>query len=224
MKKLLLMVLALLLCNCGTDIYYMTDGLTTDVDNLLDYNIIFQHDGKGVCGGTIISSDQNTTCVITAAHCISLRTPMSIEVNDGSSYNVELIDANIVSSDLALLCTEVDMPVQIFSHVPYTEPEVAEDVWTLGYPARMKDAVSRGIVSKLNTTGHYGRPMNYFDVTVWYGSSGSGIFNKYGELVGVVSQFGNQFDVPEPHGAETGWVFGCRIREIRRLLKSIGVK
>lgn len=222
MKKLLLALLSLLLCNCGQDIYYMTDGLMVDVDRLLDYNAILCHEERGVCGSTVVYSDHDRTCVITAAHCVGWYIQHKIEVNDGTQYNVEMEDAEIVNSDLALFCGK-NIPILDVASVAYTEPEVAESVWIVGYPAREKDALTRGVVSKINTTGHYGRPMDYFDITAWYGSSGSGVMNKYGQLVSVVSQFGAQFDTPDDHGAETGWIYGCRIKEIRRLLRANGI-
>lgn len=221
-KKLLLTILALSIVNC-TDIHNMYDGLMIDPNLLLEYNTILQHNAQGVCGSTVISSEKKTTCVITAAHCISME-KQSIEINNGNTYDVILIDMNSSTSDLALLCTNEEMPIQNFSSVSSGEPEITEDIWVVGYGAREKDVVTRGIVSKINTEGHYERPMNLLDCTIWYGNSGGGIFNKYGELVGVVSQFGPQFDTPSYHGPETGWIYGCRIREIKALLNMIKEK
>lgn len=225
MRKLLILLAVLACIPSCTDInyIYMTDGLMIDPYLLTEYNAIVYTHGNPVCGSTIVYSGSDTTCIITAAHCVALFGSHAIEINNGEIYSVKLVDAVFMDSDLALLCTYEEMPIQPYARILLSEPRIAEDIWAVGYGARVKDVITRGIVSKIGTTGHAGRPMNLMDITGWYGNSGGGIFNKHGQLAGVVSQFGPQFDTPREHGPETGWLYGCRVKEIRKLYdRSIG--
>jgi hypothetical protein len=216
MKKILMLVLMIgLFLGCG-DTIYNTEGLSVDPQVLLEYNVVLHWGDWGpVCGSAVVESTRDQTLIVTAGHCILTGEQMLVETNDGDLYPVELLDYELIDSDLALLGATKPIPIQQAAVVALQEPRPGEDAWTVGFGAREKDALSKGIVSKIFTKGHYGRTMNMYDVTVWYGNSGGGFYDSQGRLIGTVSQFGPQFD---GHGPETGWAYGCTVKHIRRLL------
>jgi S1-C subfamily serine protease len=184
---------------------------------LADYNVILHKsaDGGPICGATII----NPNTIITAAHCVINPYDYYIEPSDRKLYPVDIIAIDyFTTTDLAVLETRVNIS-QPTATVSSNEPRYGEDIWVIGCGGGECDALSKGIVSKLNVTGHHNTIMNQFDVTAWYGNSGGGVFDDTGRLVGVVSQFGPQFDrswySSEP---ETGWMYGCTVKAINNIL------
>ena len=65
---------------------------------------------------------------------------------------------------------------------------VGEEVYAVGAPAGLELSLSRGVVSQLRGTfGKRSAPMVQTDAAISPGSSGGGLFNQAGELVGITS-------------------------------------
>lgn len=221
MKKLftLLPIFALfflmLFAGCGDNIYL---NLETDPYLLTEYNVALHRSAGGdpICGATVIQEG----VVVTASHCVDSPGDYHVQTNSGAMIPVEIIGIdNFETSDVAILHPLMPFPPQHRALLERREPVLGEDIWVIGCGGGECDALSKGIVSKLGVTGHHGMTMNQFDVTAWYGNSGGGIFDSQGDLVGVVSQFGPQFDRGYSGEPETGWMYGCTVEAIRRLLK-----
>jgi len=231
MKRLVSWLLALILaggllaCNngCGaTDPVVINYNITqpikqhSQVEVLKKYNVIVHRERKAVCGGTIIFSDKNKTQVLTATHCImdDLQVPMSyglINVGDGELYRVKVVRFHR-AQDLALLETTDKIKPQKTAPIARLAPVFGDEVWAIGYGAAVEDAVSKGIVSKTDSTGHMGTHVMQLDITGWYGNSGGGIYNKDFELVGVMIEFGPQ------GGRMSGWMYATHLVEIIKFL------
>ncbi len=215
MKKLLALSCLMFAVGCGDMYVYI--GLDVDPAILADYNVILhiKSDGDPVCGATLV----NSNTAITAAHCIAASyRDYFIEPSDGVIYPVEIIAVNAFeTSDLAVLRIE-ELLYQPVATVSTGEPRFGEDIWVIGCGGGECDALSKGIVSKLGVIDHYDMVANQFDVTAWYGNSGGGIFDATGELVGVVSQFGPQ------GGGKVGWMYGCTVGAINKILKEASLE
>lgn len=219
-KNAFLFLWAILILGCGS-----TPELNVDPDLLMEYNVIV-HDsfGNPICGGTVIKSTFNKTVVITAAHCVygaiynvlyGGDATMYIMPQDQQLYQVTVGRYEPIFTDVATLETNTDpIPIQRAASIVLQEPEECEFVWTIGLGGGEPDAFSFGIVSKIGIIDHYGRTMNQFDCTAWYGNSGGGVFNADGDLISIVSQMGPQFH-DEP---ETGWFYGATVEHIREVL------
>lgn len=219
-----LIVLAVMLLS-GCEEFPTTNDLNVDPDLLIEYNVIL-HDALKypICGGTVIKSTTKKTRIITAGHCINGAIynilyggdpTMYIMPQNGKLYPVKIFDYEPIFTDIAILETVEDpIPLQRKANLLPYEPNECDFIWTLGLGGGEPDAFSFGIVSKTGVVDHYGRTMNQFDCTVWYGNSGGGIFNSDGKLVGVVSQMGPQFH-EEP---ETGWMYGTTVTHMREVL------
>lgn len=195
-------------------------NLETDPEILQEYNLILYKSATSspICGATLTDKG-----IVTASHCVDKAYDYFVGPSDNLRYPVKIVAIDAFeTTDLAVLEPTKSLPWQPEARVAWSEPDFGEDIWVIGCGAGECDALSKGIVSKLSVEGHYGMEMNQFDVTAWYGNSGGGIFNNQGILVGVVSQFGPQFgenQEPEPDaGAETGWMYGCTVEAINRVL------
>ena len=119
----------------------------------------------GSCSGVILQ----TNLVLTAAHCI------------GSSVKVAGKEATVFKKDdkldLALLLVETI----VIERILVSDLLVGDDVFVWGHPLGSPNLVfSKGYVSVIQ----FGS--SYTTTVVAPGSSGSGVFDKSGRLVGIV--------------------------------------
>lgn len=215
MKKLALL---LLLCiGCGDTYYidnYIYEDLEVDPYQLVEYNVILHEGEEAICGAVVIASKSSSCLILTAAHCTSWVgvKPYSVQPTDGNLYSVRVERREIETSDLALLECVDNLPIQIAAPVKESEPSLGETCFTTGFGAGVPDALSQGVVSKIYVRDHYDKIANQFDITAYYGNSGGGIFDAYGRVVGIMSQFG-------PAGAgKIAWMYGCTAKAINEII------
>lgn len=175
MKKIIIALVLIVLCI--TSNVLASDVPTANVYDLFrDSTVsIFSvgNGGSGLCSGTVIENKLHRSVVLTAKHCIGLDEEMYVEYIDVAYI------ATSTDDDLALLILN--------SYIPYKKPVKfadaniykGEQVFHIGYPDLSKYEVD-GIVYLPKGDSHYAK------MTVISGCSGGGLFNKYGELVGVV--------------------------------------
>jgi len=213
MKKLLALLCLMFAVGCTDIDYYQMNGLKVSPSLLASYNVVVQRDWHGVCGSAVIKSDETETLILTAAHCVDFDWgTYSIVTNDGQEHDAEIIKREYIATDLALLRTYQPIPVQPATTPAFAEPAATTEAWTVGFGGGEPDAFSYGIVSKVYVIDHYDKLANQFDMTIWYGNSGGGVYNADGRLIGIVSQFGPQ------GGAMQGWMYACPVSAIRRFL------
>ena len=91
---------------------------------------------------------------------------------------------------------------------------VGEDVYAIGAPRGMELSLSRGIVSQLR--GDYGKraaPLIQTDAAISPGSSGGGLFNGQGELIGITTfKFSG--------GGSEGLSFALPVEWVKEIVKS----
>lgn len=113
--------------------------------------------------------------------------------------HIGVVVALDVEHDLALFRT-ADIG-QGYVSVRDSSPQVGEDVFAIGHPAGMEYTFSRGWVStpcRLDSRLGEGC-WTQVDITIWGGSSGGGLYDMAGNLVGVASMMakpGQAFFVP----------------------------
>jgi S1-C subfamily serine protease len=219
MKKLFVLLFScVLLQGCERDIYYLYDGQDAphSVNDMIEYNVIFYDEIFGpLCGATVLESTEETTIIVTVTSCLKYGGPYYIQPTDENLYGVELIYSN-ENSNLSLLRATSPIPIQISASVRSDNLVIGEVVWTLGYPAGVPDALSKGVLSKRNTLDNEEREMDQFDITGWFGSEGGGVFDSNGLLVSIISDFGPQAG---SYG-ETGWMLGVPTNKIRSFVNA----
>lgn len=131
------------------------------------------------CSGVFIAPDT----VLTAAHCIEdSRGKQWIKTVDEKSYAVDVVKKD-VKNDLALLKTQNHI-----SHA-YTDigkpANVSDKVYTVGASHGYRGTYSEGIVNNNVIEYHTDILSVLHSANIASGASGSGLFNKKKELIGI---------------------------------------
>lgn len=180
------------------------------VARAIDATIVLLHHDKShlICGGQFIAPGM----IATANHCLG--PAAGCEDNDyqclmgktvhyftrqgaESAEDTPILDAWIKAADkdtdLALLVTTIPSEHWVELRVRY--PAKGEEVFSVGHPGGAMWQVRQGYV-------------NYVDLTdiqvairIWFGSSGGGLYDTGGQLLGVTSALANQ---SSDYSAETG--------------------
>lgn len=97
-------------------------------------------------------------------------------------YKAKVIYTN-TKRDLCLLTVDHQRfkPVNM---LPSTEVNIGEDVYAIGNPYGIEKSITRGIISNKRLVDHAWVLQS--DVTLEAGSSGGGLFNSDGKLIGIV--------------------------------------
>jgi len=135
--------------------------------------------------------------VVTAAHVVGDNTVMMIQGRDGERVMAQAV-YNDEQSDLAVLvCSKLKTRTAITYRPRRTEANlVGASLTYTGFPGRHDLLTIRGYVAAME------RGYVITNMFGWFGSSGSGVFDVQGRLVGIVSAIdvGNWY-VPIPLGS-----------------------
>lgn len=132
--------------------------------------------------------------IITNAHVVEAATAVVVTLNDGSEHSGTIVTIDI-ETDLAVIGVEGDdlQPVETGST---SDLEVGDGVFAIGYPLGLEGSpsVSTGIVSALDRNLEEG-DVSLFglvqtDAAITEGSSGGGLFDASGHLIGVTTAVG----------------------------------
>ena len=134
--------------------------------------------------------------VVTNCHVLEgaadIRVRQAVDWSGGRSYRMTAtVLARDESRDLCLLFVdELPLPpaAQVVRLGNAKVLSVGEEVYAVGAPAGLELSLSRGIVSQLRGTfGKRLAPLVQTDAAISPGSSGGGLFNRAGELVGITT-------------------------------------
>jgi S1-C subfamily serine protease len=125
--------------------------------------------------------------IVTNAHIIRKSKNIVVINSKGSEYRTKIVKL-IPERDIAVLKIEDDQfkPVGVLPYaIRKSSTEVAEPIYTLGYP-RNDVVYSEGYLSA--KTGFNGDTLTcQLGMSANRGNSGGPVFNKYGEIIGVIS-------------------------------------
>lgn len=130
--------------------------------------------------------------LVTNAHVVRHATIVEVQNAQGTSFKARILHLDPLA-DLAFLKIE-DTAFHTYGPLPYgiskTKLRLGEDLFTMGYP-RNEIVYSKGYVSA--RTGFRGDTLAYqITIAANPGNSGTPVFNKDGEVVGIVN--GSQQD------------------------------
>jgi serine protease Do len=150
--------------------------------------------------------------IITNAHVVQNAKNIIVENKKGDQFSAQPIYSN-TTTDLAILKI-TDTSFKKISALPYTFPkttaELAEPIFTLGYP-REEVVYGEGYLSA--KSGYYGDTASYqISISVNPGNSGGPVIDKDGEVIGIISSKETNAD---------GVVFAIKSKNIYTALKEI---
>ena len=174
--------------------------------------------GSGVVVG---KNEVVTNChVVSGARTIAIR--QAADARGRETYRMEAkLVARIEQHDLCLLSVKELSAPPAATPVPLATAHsvsIGEEIYAIGAPQGLDLSISRGIVSQLR--GDYGKksaPIIQTDAAISPGSSGGGLFNENGELLGITTfKFSG--------GASEGLSFALPVKWVKELLAHAGVK
>ncbi len=152
-----------------------------------------------VAGGVIVSEDG---LCLTNQHVLDRRdedTKILFAMDyQGRGYCIaEILAVNPVA-DVALIRLQGDGPF-VPAPIAAGPPRPASPAWVLSHPSSEFFVLTTGIVSRHVKLTQRNRVTHWLEVTAEFGagSSGSGVFNEHGELIGLVSRINPLFRNPQ---------------------------
>ncbi len=147
-------------------------------------------DGMVIGSANVIQfSEGKKIKVLTAWHVVSsfVGKPIQVGFLDSSLvYPMVIVKANR-SWDIALL--ESIEPAKYTGHsirIAKNAPKIGETIWVIGNPKGILGNVSKGIISNVLREEPKGPEFLRIDAAIFYGNSGGGVYNKSGDLIGIV--------------------------------------
>lgn len=214
MKKLMMAILSVMLVSIGIT----ANHVEIKIDRrTLPEKIVSTVLAVEQSSGIIVYSDEERALVLTAYHTIDdeyekaacCGCDYDIDVKDkreGSwqyksdavpeKYHVNYIEIN-EKHDLAII--EIDVPRKLDAAEIGVDASLGEDIYIASNPKGLYRSLKKGIVSS-EFRKIMGSPNIEIDAGIIFGSSGGGVFNMDGELVGIVKAVrlmdtGHCFDV-----------------------------
>lgn len=194
MKTLAVFIFASLIQACSV---FTTPGpepeippTTSPMANAMDSTVaLVDMLGDSYCAGTFVND-----LVITAAHCVEPVELVNVGIIDDYSYDDSVFhqfyDFRVIfhdpDTDLAILAPDMLTPRHTSVKLSPEAPVMFDKVVVIGHPAYTEYTVTQGMVVHPNRDSITGSWMQ-FNAPIAPGNSGGPVFNRYGELIGVVS-------------------------------------
>ncbi len=164
-------------------------------EKVVNGHSFYQYVQSGAGSGVIIAKEGH---VITNNHVIAGASKITVRLTNGNEYEAKLIGTD-ASSDIAILKIKPEEELTVATLGTSAKLSVAEEVIVIGNPlGELGGTVTNGIVSALAREINIdGEKMTLIqtNAAVNPGNSGGGMFNLYGELVGIVNAKSSGSDV-----------------------------
>lgn len=219
-RRLFAIVIALLIVGCSAAVPPIHPAPDPFFRSMRSTVMVLQRTERAkyegvVCAGVAVGRRK----ILTAAHCIedASLTPIEVAAASESTFSglgrvvrfvewddqVKAAEAKVDArqrgafvagydphSDLALLVPDDELPE--WTPLRDSYPELGENVYAIGHPGGLVYTLTVGRVSyPLRTLpGSERGKLVQADVSIWFGNSGGGLFDKRGMLVGVCSAKG----------------------------------
>ncbi len=187
----------------------ITQYATTQSFYSTSSNLTPQGNGSGV----IISKDGY---ILTNNHVINGAEKITIRLRNGEEHEAKIVGKD-AKTDIAVIKVDVDnlTPATIADS---SKTLVGDFVMAIGNPlGKLGGTVTYGFVSALEREINLDsstKNLMQFDAAVNPGNSGGGLFNVYGELIGVVSAKSTGYDVE-------GLGFAIPINDVKQVIDDI---
>jgi S1-C subfamily serine protease len=186
MKKSLVVLLFVFFCSCSFSQYHDFTVIPKIETPYLASVSLRDTEGNVNCSGIIVRNEKGQKLrVFTACHCPDEGVPVLVTTQYDTKVRLMTVIKQDKVTDLALLESinneKSDGP---FVQLADKEPLIGSEVWAIGNPSGTERIVSSGNLSKYQV---YHSVVHYrFTAPISFGSSGGGLFNKHGKLIGLV--------------------------------------
>jgi S1-C subfamily serine protease len=172
--------------NIANQVSRQNKALNEKINTVADQNTVTEPEVKYISGGTGFLIDTKGY-LLTNAHVVQNASHIAVQSNSGNDLNATVIYID-AQRDLAILKIN-DKKFKAPSSIPYSikknGTEISEPIYTLGYP-RNDIVYGEGYLAA--KTGFNGDTLTcQIAVPANRGNSGSPIFNRNGEIIGILS-------------------------------------
>ena len=211
----------------GSDKLTYTEIYNANVDSCVSinasstgYNFFMQPVETASSGsGFIITEDGY---IVTNYHVISNSTNVEVTLDDGTSYDAQVVGGD-EDYDIAVLKVDPgDTKLKPVVLGTSGSLQVGDEILAIGNPlGELTFSMSEGIVSCVNREINVdGTPFNMIQITaaINEGNSGGPLFNIYGEVVGIVSA---KYSTSSSGNAVEGLGFAIPMDDVLSMIKDI---
>lgn len=164
-------------------------------EQVVNGNSFYQYVQSGAGSGVIIAKEG---LVITNNHVINAANKVIVRLTNGNEYEAEILGSD-ASSDIAILKIKPNEELTTATLGSSANLSLAEEIIVIGNPlGELGGTVTNGIVSALAreiTIDGENMTLIQTNAAVNPGNSGGGMFNLYGELVGIINAKSSGSDV-----------------------------
>lgn len=190
-------ILSIFLFFIGIAIGISADDLySNNIPNDIISSVVIVNSSTGI----VVHSDENKTLILTAYHVIDnqLESPQDIRVeilyqtpsNYFSGFELYQVSSIVYDNTCDLALLEIN-PDKIFPYAEISEDSVSsillgDDIWIAANPKSLYRSLKKGIVSAHRIVDN----IRMLEVSggIIYGSSGGGVFDDSGKLIGIISR------------------------------------
>ncbi|MBR4295443.1 MAG: trypsin-like peptidase domain-containing protein [Clostridia bacterium] len=164
-------------------------------EQVVNGNSFYQYVQSGAGSGVIIAKEG---IVITNNHVINSANKVIVRLTNGNEYEAEILGSD-ASSDIAILKINPNEELTTATLGSSANLSLAEEIIVIGNPlGELGGTVTNGIISALAreiTIDGENMTLIQTNAAVNPGNSGGGMFNLYGELVGIINAKSSGSDV-----------------------------
>jgi len=185
------------------------------IDNAVVVVLCYDHAHNYIGHGSGFFIDADGI-LVTNYHVLENVYSAQIKTEDGSLYQLDKIITGDKAIDLVTFTIKKNYTDQKFPFVTIAKeiPKKGSDAWAIGTPfdPAFMNTASKGLVSNI----HQGetRTQIQTNAEITHGSSGGGLFNSKGEVIGVTSSI---IEDKEGNGARANLNFAIWIGELKKL-------
>lgn len=143
--------------------------------------VVLINTDSGQGSGVLVSDG----LILTNEHVVRDMIQSEITLSNGDKYEIEGIVAIDAGKDLALIKTRQRINIEPVKIGDTNDVLVGEDVVAIGSPEGLQNTLSTGIISGIRQFD--GVKHLQITASITFGSSGGGLFNQYGELIGITT-------------------------------------
>jgi len=158
-----------------------SDPLTTkEIVDLNDERVVMITTNRSQGSGVVIGSNW----ILTNYHVIRDATKATVATLNGDSLTVNGVVGYDEKADLAIIETKQAVGIKPVALGHGYDVRKGDHVVAIGSPLGLQNTVSEGVVSNI---GYDGAQIFQISVPIDHGSSGGGLFNDSGELIGITT-------------------------------------